>query len=99
MAPRVRLGDERGAWETVGTSGPVRSSVPTQESPNQYEGREQHGLNPSWRDEHRLRLSMSPQKVGHVKHRRSPRGAAVHHVECRRKKAVQIDGRPYEAIK
>ena len=42
---------------------------------------------------------MSPQEVGHVKHGRSPSGAAVDHVERRRKEAVQIDDGPCEAIK
>jgi hypothetical protein len=41
---------------------------------------------------------MPPQEVGHVKHGRSPSGAAVEHVEYRRKKAIQIDGGPYEAL-
>src|SRR5262245_32079679 len=42
---------------------------------------------------------MPPQEVGHVKHGRSPSGAAVHHVEYRRQEAVQIDDGACEAIK
>ena len=42
---------------------------------------------------------MPPQEVGHVKEGRSPRGAAVDHVEYCRQKAVQIDDGLCEAIK
>ena len=42
---------------------------------------------------------MPPQEMGHVKNGRSPSGAAIDHVECRRQEAVQIDYGPCEAIK
>jgi hypothetical protein len=63
------------------TSGPLRASVAAEDRSHDHDDRQDDGLHPAGRKEHRLGPAMAPGKVRQVKQRRPVRRPAVEHFE------------------